>query len=179
MIDLLSSAQILLREAGFATGLSSIDGSQLVRFEDDTLMGFGWVFTSADEMISHWKAIETALLTQYAPRLRGAGEKAWNVYSVFLSSAGATSSQARQVHWIEENLDRTRKIAACGVTTREELRRALFPLLPLQQKPALRAEDVTERLQRRAAEIAPKASRVVLDDDVPVDEVVRILVNGQ
>jgi len=42
VIDLLATAQVVLREAGFTTRLDSVDGSPVVHFEDDTIMGFGF-----------------------------------------------------------------------------------------------------------------------------------------
>ncbi len=116
-----------------------------------------------------------SLLTRFAAGFRTAGEKAWNVYCVFLCGSAADSVQNRQVRWIEENLERTRKIAACGLASREDLLRALLPVLPLQYQPVLRAEDVTERLQTRIRTIVPRASHVVLDQAVSPAEVVRLL----
>jgi hypothetical protein len=175
MIDLLSTMQVVLREAGFATRLTSVDRSSIVCFEDDTLMGFGCVFEDPKGLLMRWKATEMLLLTRYAPSLRAAGEKAWNVYCIFLCGSAADPIQNRQVRWIEEDLDRTRKLAACGLASREDLLRALLPVLPLQYQPVLRAEDVTERLQIRVRTIARRASSVVLDEDVSPAEVVRLL----
>ena len=83
-----------------------------------------------------------------------------------------------RLRWIEEDLERTRKIAACGIASREELVRVLLPVLPLQYQPELRAEDVTERLRRRIAAIAPNVVEVALDEAVSPVEVVRILGDG-
>jgi hypothetical protein len=175
MIDVLSTMQVVLQEANFITHLTSINRSQVVHFEDDTLMGFGCVFDDPDELLNNWKTSETSLLTRYAPSLRLAGDKAWNVYSVFVCGPAGDSLQSRQVRWIEEDLDRTRKIAACGIATREDLMRALLPVLPLQFQAVLRPEDVTERLKRRILNIAPKAANVALEESIPVAEVVRLL----
>lgn len=175
MIDVLSTMQVVLREAGFTTRLTSIDRSSIVCFEDDTLIGFGCVFDGPSSLLTRWKATEKSLLTRYAARFRIAGEKAWNVYCVFLCGSAANSIQNRQVRWIEEDLERTRKVAACGLASREDLLRALLPVLPLQYQPVLRAEDVTERLQTRIRTIAPRASDVVLDQAVSPAEVVRLL----
>ncbi len=175
MMDLISTLQVILREAGFTTHLTSIDRSPIVSFEDDTLMGFGCVFEDPGALLASWKATEMSLLTRYAPSLRTAGEKAWNVYCLFLCSSAAEPDQNRQVRWIEEDLDRTRKVAACGLASREDLVRALLPVLPLQYQPVLRAEDVTERLRTRVRTIAPRASDVALDESVLPAEVVRLL----
>ena len=175
MIDVLSTLQVLLREAGFVTRLTSIERASIVSFEDDTLIGFGCVFDSPNSLLERWKTTELSLLTRYAAGFRKAGEKAWNVYCAFLCASAADPIQNRQVCWIEEDLERTRKIAACGLASREELLRALLPVLPLRYQPVLRAENVTERLQTRIHTIAPRASRVVLDQAVPPTEVVRLL----
>lgn len=83
--------------------------------------------------------------------------------------------QSREVRWIEEDLEKTRKIAACGVASREELLRALLPVLPLQYQPVLRPENVTERLESRIRNIAPTAFDFVLDQSVHPAEVVKLL----
>jgi hypothetical protein len=175
MIDVLSTMQGVLREARFTTRLASVERSPIVCFEDDTLMGFGCVFDDPGSLLSRWKATEMSILTRFAANFRAAGEKAWNVYCIFLCSSAADSIENRQVRWIEEDLEHTRKIAGCGLASREDLVRILLPLLPLQYQPALHTEDVTERLQRRIRTIAPRASEVVLDEAVSAAEVVRLL----
>lgn len=175
MIDILSTMQALLREAGYTTRLTSIERASVLCFEDEDLMGFGRVFRDPGDLLANWKITETSLLRNQAPSIRTAGEKAWNVYCVFLCSGGVDPIQSRQVRWIEEDLDRTRKIAACGLGSREDLLRALLPVLPIQYRPVLRAEDVTERLLIRIRTIAPRASHVVLDEAVPAPEVSRLL----
>jgi hypothetical protein len=79
--------QNVLQQANFVTHLVSVNQLPVVHFEDDTLVGFGCVFDQPDELLIRWKTLETSLLTRYAPRFRLAGDKAWNVYCIFLSSA--------------------------------------------------------------------------------------------
>lgn len=175
MIDLLSTMQVMLHEAGFSTRLTSLDRSSIVCFEDEALAGFGCIYASPRSLLEHWKATETALLKRYAPSFRVAGEKAWNVYCLFLCATPADVLESREVRWIEEDLERTRKVAVCGVRNREDLVRALLPVLPLQYQPELRSEDVTERLENRIRSILPSAPHVVLDQSVPAAEVVKLL----
>ncbi len=175
MIDVFSTMQVVLQEAGFRTHLTSVDKTSIVCFEDDVVTGFGCVFQEPGRLLTRWKATETSLLRRYASSLSAAGEKAWNVYCVFLCSSAADSSHSREVRWIEEDLDRTRKVAACGLGSREDLVRALLPVLPLQYQPVLRAEDATDRLRTRIRTIAPRASDVVLDESVSPAEVIRSL----
>lgn len=175
MIELLSAMQGVLQEAGFVTHLISVDRSSIVCFEDETLTGFGCVFDEPESLLARWRALEMSFLMRFAPDLRLAGQKAWNVYCVFLCGLAADPIHDRQVRWIEEDLDRTRKVAACGLVTREDLAKAMLPLLPIQHQPVLKAEDVTERLRTRVRSIAPKAVNVVLDETVLPGDVVRLL----
>ena len=50
---------------------------------------------------------------------------------------------------IEEDLTSTRKVARAGVTTREELARSLYPLLPIIHVPESSPEDATTALRAR------------------------------
>lgn len=175
MIDLLSTSQVLLRDAGFAVRLSSIQRSTVVCFEDGALIGFCSSFDTPGEMIKLWKQQEQEILARFAPNFRAAGEKAWNVYCIFLSSAPVNAAEKREIGWIEEDLDRTRKIASCGITSREELARVLLPVLPIQYQPVLLNEDATDRLKKRIRDIAPPAEQVALDPAVSAAEVVTLL----
>ncbi len=175
MIDVISTVQVVLREANFTTRLVSLDRSPVVCFEDDVISGFGRVFEDPEALLSGWRATEMSLLKFFASSFRFAGDKAWNVYCIFLCSRAADPIQNRQVRWVEEDLARTRKIAACGVGSRDDIVRVLLPILPLQQQPVLRAEDLTKRLETRIRTIAPKASAVVLDEEVSPAEVARLL----
>ncbi len=175
MIDLLSTSQILLRDAGFTVRLSSVGHRPVVCFEDDALVGFCSAFDRAGELVEGWKAFESEILTRFAADIRAASEKAWNVYCVFLCAGSTDAVQKREVTWVEEDLDRTRKVAACDIASREDLVRVLLPVLPVQYQPALQHEDLTARLQKRIADIAPQAAHAILDPEIPVSEAVRLL----
>ena len=173
MIDLLSSTQVLLGEAGFTVRLTSFDKKATIAFEDEVVTGLVCIFATPESLIADWQSAELSLLKRFAHNLRQAGEKSWNVYCVFLCNATATEDQERPVRWIEEDLNRTRKIAACGIGTRDDLIRALLPLLPLQHQPSVEMDDATERLRSRIQAIVGVAHDVVLDGSVPAAEVVR------
>src|SRR5690348_116696 len=118
MINLLGTLHAVLIDAGYSTRIESSGHGDVLCFEDDAVIGFVSLFEQPDELIGGWLLRETALLSQFAPRLQAAGEKAWNVYCVFLCESPATDVQTRLIGWIEENLFRTRKIAACNIDTR-------------------------------------------------------------
>ena len=177
MTDLRSPVQIVLQDAGYQTWLALIGSDTAIIFEDDAVMGFVCIFDDVTSLLQRWRDMETALLGAHAPALRRGGEKAWNVYCVFLCSDALDEVRGREVRWIEEDLERTRKIAACGLQNREQIINALLPLLPIQYQPVLDSEefDLTHRLKRRIADIAPLAGDAVLNEGVPAVEVVRIL----
>lgn len=177
MMDLKSPVQVVLQDAGYETWLLSVDGLPAVGFEDNAVMGFVCLFDDTPSLLRRWRDLETKLLTVHASSLQKAGEKTWNIYSVFLSSGSADETQLREIRWIEEDLERTRKIAACELSSRDEIVRALLPLLPIQRQPLLDSEDfdLTQRLRKRIASIAPDAANAVLDDAVTPAEVVRLL----
>jgi hypothetical protein len=175
MTDMNAIVQIVLEEAGYTVWLVSADQSTAVCFEDEAVMGFVCVFAEPEELLSRWKSVEATLLIRYASRFRAAEDKAWNVYSIFLSAKEGTDEQTREIRSIEENLERTRKIAASGLAGRADVVTALLPVLPIQYKPILEGEDFTERLKKRIAAIAPAAVDVALNEDVPASEVVPLL----
>jgi hypothetical protein len=177
MTDLKSSLQVVLQDAGYQTWLVSLDDLEAIGFEDDGAMGFAYVFEDVATMLTRWRELETRLLTRHAPSLQKAGEKTWNIYSVFLCTELATPDQLREIRWIEEDLERTRKIAGCGLTSTSDVVTALLPLLPLQYQPLLDSEDfdLTQRLLKRIANIAPAATDAALDKEILPSEVVRLL----
>lgn len=175
MIDHVSVVQVVLREGGYSTWPSPLANLEAIIFEDDAVLGFVSIFRAVGELLSRWRDVERVFLVQHAERFRAAGDKSWNICSVHLCTAAATVDQQRQLRWLEENLERTRKIVAAGMVTREDVVGALLPLLPLQQKPVLDTENVTERLARRIEAIAPGVADAVLDPSVPPSEVMRLL----
>jgi hypothetical protein len=173
--DILPMLQTLLRQAAYSTRLAAVGDRAVLMFEDDSVIGFATEFETAQDLIANWQSVESKLVERFGESFRSAGDKAWNVYMLLLSSGRATAEQTREVQWIEENLDRTRKLAACGVSSREALVRVVYPVLPIQHQPNLKTEDVSERLLRTLRATAPTVARVALDESVPPSEIVRLL----
>jgi hypothetical protein len=177
MTDFTSPLQVVLQEAGYQTWVVSVSGIETVCFEDDAVMGFACIFGDAATLLAHWREVETMWLRKHAPSLHKAGEKTWNLYSVFLCTSSADPIQMRELRAIEEDLERTRKIASCALNNRTALIAAVLPLLPLQSQPILDSDDfdLTQRLRKRIATIAPAAAGAALDLGVSPNEVVRLL----
>jgi hypothetical protein len=177
MTDFTSPLQIVLQEAQYETWVDSIDEIETVCFEDESVMGFACIFQDVETLLNSWRKVETMWLKKHAPSLHRAGDKTWNVYSVFLCSGNADPVQLRELRAIEEDLEKTRKIASCALNNRNALIAAVLPLLPLQSQPILDSEDfdMTQRLRKRIATIAPAAAGPALDHTVSPNEVVRLL----
>jgi hypothetical protein len=177
MTELRSRVQVVLQDAGYHTWLSSVNRETVIVFEDDVVMGFVCIFDDAASMLERWRDMETALLGAHASALQRGGEKTWNVYCAFLSSAVADKAQIREIRWIEEDLERTRKLSACGLISRDQVLTALLPLLPIQYQPVLDSEefDLSQRLRKRIADIAPSAINAALDDAISPAEIARML----
>jgi hypothetical protein len=170
MTDLVSTVHLVLRGAEYNTWPVGNGDESVIGFEDEVVMGFVRIFADATELLSRWEEAESGQLGRYAGQLRTAGEKAWNFYSVFLTSAAATEDERREIRWIEENLDRTRKLAAAGLITREDVVDALLPLLPIVARPVMEIEAAGDRLTKRISLIAPQVGADALNEEVkPID----------
>jgi hypothetical protein len=170
MSDLTSNVHLVLRDGGYTTWNENISGPDVIGFEDEALLGFVCTFQTPQDLLRVWRDVETSLLNKHSARLREAGDKAWNVYSAFLTSGCPDDGEDRSIRWIEENLERTRKLAAANAVTRSDVENALLPLLPISSKPVLDAESTGERLTRRIQMIAPDVGEAALDERVgPID----------
>jgi hypothetical protein len=173
--EISSTVQVVLRDAGYETWIVDSQDTTSLGFEDQVLMGFVTIFPTAESLLASWRERENALLARHAINLRSAGDKAWNVYMAFLTSMAPNEDQVSSIRWIEENLDRTRKLAASDVRTREDVETALLPLLPILTTPQLSSETTTQRLTRRLRVIAPAVAEQVLDEEVSPNDIAALL----
>jgi len=172
-MDILTQAEILLRDAQYETWAWTSPAGPVTCFENAALMGFVHVFDTADALLGTWSARQQLALARHAPSLRGAGAKAWNVYSVFLTPE-QDASLGRIIERIEEDFSLTRKIARASVITADDVEKALLPLLSIRSKPLLSASNFETRLRTRLKDTPPDAITALLKDATPA-EVARIL----
>lgn len=172
-MDISRQAEITLREEGYETWPWTGATPPVTCFENAAVIGFVHVFSSREELLAGWKSSQQAVLYRYAAALRGAGAKAWNVYSVFLTAAESTSQQ-RVIAQIEEDFTLTRKIVRAGVRTPADLEHALLPLSSVKAQPVLGEADFEVRLRARLREIPPEALTAFFGEARP-DDVARIL----
>ncbi len=172
-MDISTQAQIALRNAQYETWSSSGQNGPVTCFESASIMGFIHVFESAEALMGLWQSSQKSALARYAALLRGAGPKAWNVYSIFLTPERAPSL-ARAVEQIEEDFTLTRKIVRMAVTTSEDVERALLPLMAIRAQPLLSASNFGDRLRARLKDVPPHVVTAFLSE-TSAAEVARIL----
>ena len=172
-MDILTQAEIALRNAHFETWSWTGPHGPVICFESTAVMGFAHVFESAEALMAGWQTSQKAALARHAVSLRSAGTKAWNVYSVFLTSDRAPSL-ARAIERIEEDFSLTRKIARVSITTAEDVERSLLPLMAIRSQPLLGASNFEDRLQSRLKDVPADAVTAFLNE-TPATDVARIL----
>lgn len=172
-MDIFTQAEILLRDAQYETWTWTGSTSPVTCFENAALMGFIHVFDTADTLLGTWRTNQQVALARHAALLRGAGAKAWNVYSVFLTP-DQDARRAREIERIDEDFSLTRKIARASIGTADDVEKALLPLLSLRSKPLLGASNFETRLRTRLKDIPPEAVTAFLNETTPA-EVARIL----
>lgn len=172
-MDLVTQAQIVLRDAGYETRACPSASHPVICFENPTLIGFVHEFESAELLLARWEESQKLVLQQHEFALRTAGSKAWNVYSVFLTQEQATSRQWA-IERLEEDFTLTRKIARAAVRTREDVERVLLPLTAIRAQPLLEKTDFEARLRLRLDDISTDAVKAFLSK-ASTDDVVQIL----
>ena len=168
-MDLKKETEIVLRDAGYHTWPWENGPVPVVCFENDAILGFTYFFGTAAEMQEGWEAAQNAALARFRLALKGAGEKAWNIYSVFLSEAPADERVTVELDRIEENFRQTRKIVRTGIEARAHLVGALIPLLPIRNTPTIDESNFEARLAATLEKIHPEGSRAFLSKAKAVD----------
>ena len=172
-MDTATQVEIVLRDAGYKTWPWAGTSPPVTCFENPVLIGFVHVFESADVLLAQWEASQKLVLERHVGALRGAGAKAWNVYSIFLTEALAPSRQW-EIQRLEEDFTLTRKIAHAAIRTPEDVERVLLPLTAVKAQPLLGDADFEARLQSRLKDISKDAVTAFLGE-TSTDDVAQIL----
>jgi hypothetical protein len=165
MASILSDVRGILELAGFAT-FSPRPDSPLLYFEDISIMGQAHVFDAVDDVVVRWERIQDEFLRANAQRFGKDITKAWNLYTVLLTSETVAEAILAKLLAIEEDFRGTRKIARGGVTSRDDVVLALAPILPLQNLLSVGLADAKQRLLDRLGASNP-ALRLVLTEAKP------------
>lgn len=166
-MDISTQVEVLLRDAGYETWTFSTDGGVVVCFENSSVVGFVHEFGTAEALLSGWQAVQQTSLARHAPLLRLAGDKAWNVYSIFLTPGPAVGIEVRNVERIDENFELTRKIARVDVRTPKDVEQALLPLLSVRSSVDIGESAYHERLQTKMSELPQSVVSAFLGNASP------------
>jgi hypothetical protein len=162
-MNLCHEAQQILEQAGYYTRITIAEES--FDFEDETLYGFVKIYPNAGLIAEDWEKQQDSFLSRNARSIRANASKAWNAYSVLLTSADASEDLKAKLCEIEDDFRGTRKIALSNLTTLEELQRTLYPLLGLVNRVHL--TDVNgPNLEERLKSLRPIEVRALLEKDV-------------
>jgi len=135
------------------------------QFEDESLLGFVWAAPSVRSLLGEWRTRQDAFLRRSAPRLRTVGTKSWNLYVVLLTHDKPDDSERRALVQIEEDFRSARKIAQAELTTSSQVRRALYPFIPIQNVVPMEESDALQRFRNRLSGVPREAVNALFSDD--------------
>jgi hypothetical protein len=165
MSNTLLDVRAVLESAGYRAQIPNPTAQHLY-FEDSNILGIAYVLESVAAIIEQWEKLQDQFLRENAHRLLFDPLKAWNCYTVLLTSEQAAKEAASTLFMIEEDFRGTRKIVRTGMTTRTEMEESLAPLLPLRRILSLAPDDVRSRLTSRLGE-PDNPLRALLTDTHP------------
>ena len=168
-MDISKEVEIILRDAGYNTWPWENRLAPVVCFESEAVLGFIFFFKSPDDLLKDWELTQKEALTNFRVALKKAGEKAWNIYSVFLTELAPTDVQKEDLNRIEENFQMTRKIVRAGVQSKNILISTLLPLLPIRNTPRIDESNFENRLISALSEIHPEGCRAFMGNAKPFD----------
>jgi hypothetical protein len=151
--------------------------TDMFHFEDSSLVGFLKAADTAQEILSNWEGLQDDFLRSLDRRLRNAGEKSWNIYSVILSAGFPGAGQIADLKSIEEDFRASRKIVRGGITSASDVAKVLLPLVPIQNPVTLVEEDVISRLRNRMTSIPSEAFTAIVGNRSDAD--VAALLSGR
>ena len=153
MTDLITLTEHILSAADFEMQRLSHTSSPSLAFENSTILGFVYTYTTPLDLLGTWQHDHDEALQRLSFMFRRAEQKAWNAYAILLAEANADTKTAYVLHAIEEELSGTRKIARAGMRNVEDVRACLLPLIPIQSAPSLEAVDSASEIRSRAQDV--------------------------
>lgn len=158
----------ILESEGYKTKQSDTSEDKAY-FEDESLLGFISVHTSLQDIIATWKENQDEFLNKNAIKLRADPVKAWNIYSIFLTSDFEEKRLLEKIAEIEEDFRGSRKIIGNDIQIKNDLVRTLLPLLSIQKIITIQPEDTISRLRKTV-------NHLELLKDLPDREILNLII---
>lgn len=153
-MDITHESRALLEGSGYSTTLLSGNSSSFA-FEDANLFGGAFLYDDLASLLANWEPQQDKFLAEFAGRLRVVPDKLWNVYTLHFTAEICDSSQSTALFNVEEDFRGTRKIARAGLRTRDDVREALLPLLPIQNLVDMGVQETNELVRERLVAVHP------------------------
>jgi hypothetical protein len=176
-MSLLNDVDSILRSSGYRV-LRNQSTHIPLSFEDHSLLGFVAEYENVYHLNKEWKRAEEIFLTRNSRSLRSASQKAWNCYSIHLTTEFCSIDEMADLLTIEEDFASTRKIARGRIVSPRDLTQALAPLLSIQNGMGIQMIDTQPDPTDRFREW-PKAAREALAGDASVAEVFSLLLRSK
>lgn len=185
-MDPLTTAKTKLAKVGYSAWQKSVETDR-VYFEDRSVFGMVTTYPSVRDLIDTYEDRQDQFLRANESALRAASnqDKVWNAYTVHLTVGDfprndkKRGEQENQIFRIEENFRGTRKIVRTNVATNQDVVDALLPLLPIQRKAMLAAEDYRQQLARNLRAKYDGAFLRILDKKASPEDIVGELLQNQ
>jgi hypothetical protein len=143
-----------------------------LQFEDETLLGF-LCELSLESLLQTWSRRQDDFLRSNARTLSNSALKAWNLYSVFLSSDVPDEAAQKRIITIEEDFRASRKVVLASVQTTADVVRALYPFIPIQNIAVLETSDSLQKLRDRLSALPPAAVDLLLREPTSNESILR------
>ncbi len=109
-----------------------------IYFEDATIVGVVFLYDSVSDLVGSWEKQQDSFLGSNSHAIRSNPIKAWNIYTVHLTSDHGQPQQLSEAFGIEQDFRGTRKIVRAGLSKKADVREALLPYCPYSIGPRLR-----------------------------------------
>lgn len=164
-MKIIEEAGRLLSECGFKTRFST----EGLLFEDRSVFGIVKSYDSVSAILGSWEEEQSKFIDRWSASIRVASTKRWNAYLCLLTAQQASDAEEVRLVELEEDLQSMRKIAADNIKTTKDVKRALYPLLPIQSLASLEEQELGERLESRTSLKADFIKMFV--DGVPAERI--------
>lgn len=142
-MDIVNEVISILEIEGYSTRL--ISENKLI-FEDESLCGFISVQDTIQTILETWETIQNDFVKEKTNHLREDISKAFNLYSIFLTSDNIQKYKPQIIN-IQEDFKSSRKIVGYGINTTQDIKRILLPLISIQKKSSIETSNFLDKIK--------------------------------